>query len=95
MELLLRLEIYFLFLLYPFIMGMLARRKMIPFKRFLITTITLVSIFLGTLYLYLVTLSPDSSTVIKLSVDDWMTAIGLSVLLWLFLYIMTKPFYKN
>lgn len=92
MELLLRLEVFFLLFIYPFVMGMLTRNKKIALKNFLVTTITLVSIVFGTLYLYSVSLAPSFSTV---SIVDWMSAIGITVFMWLFLFLMTKPFHKN
>ena len=92
METLLRLEVLFLLFIYPPVMGVLLRNKKITVKRVLITTITSVSIVFGTLYLFSMSATPSSSTV---QFVDWASAIGITVFMWLFLFLMTKPFHKN
>jgi len=95
MEFFLRFEIYILFLFYPVLMGLLVRSKKITFKSFILTTNILVSIFIGTLYLYSVASSIASSTQFILSPGDWITATAVSLFLWLLLFLMTRPFHKN
>jgi len=95
MELFLRLEIYTLFIFYPIIMGLLLRRKKITIKQVILITNTLVSILFETLYLYLVTLDKIPGNVFMPPLDDWITSITLSILLWLFLFLVTRPFHKN
>lgn len=92
MEILLRLEVLFLLFIYPPVMGMLLRNKKITVKRVLITTITSVSIVFGTLYLFSMSQTPPSSAV---QFADWASAIGITVFMWLFLFLMTKPFHKS
>ena len=92
METLLRLEVLFLLFIYPPVMGVLLRNKKITVKRVLITTITSVSIVFGTLYLFSMSATPSSSTV---QFVDWASAIGITVFMWLFLFLMTKPFHKS
>lgn len=95
MELLLRLEVYFLFLFYPITVGLLLRRKKIKLKFLILVTNTLVSMFFGTLYLYSAISGQLYSSIFMLPLKEWVSLIAGSVVLWLFLYLMTKPFQKN
>lgn len=95
MELFLRLEIYTLFIFYPILMGLLLRRKKITIKQVILITNTLVSILFETLYMYLVTLDKIPDRVFMPPLDDWITSITLSILLWLFLFLVTRPFHKS
>ncbi len=95
MESILRLETYILFIFYPVLMGLLLRRKKITLKKVILTTNTLLSIYFGTLYLYLVTLDRPFLTVFMLPLDDWKTSIVVSIFSWLFLFLMTRPFHKD
>jgi hypothetical protein len=95
MESVVRLEIYFIFIFYPILMGILVRRKKITLKRVMLLSITLISILFQTLYLYATTLDRTPRKVFILSSDEWITSIALSIGLWLFLFLMTRPFHKD
>ena len=95
MEFILRLEVYTLFFIYPILMGLLLRRKKITLKQVILTTNIFISVLSGTLYLYAVTLGPTSPSVFMLSLEDWVKSISLSIFIWLFMFLMTRPFYKD
>lgn len=94
MEFVFRLAFYFL-LASPILMGILYGSKKITLKQVFLMTITFVSIFFEILYLYLATLDQPSKNVFMLPHDEWITSVALSVFLWLFLFLVTRPFHKN
>lgn len=94
MEFVFRLVLYVL-LFSPILMGILRRHKKLTLKQVFLITITLVSIFSESLYLYLATLDQTSGYVFRLPLHDWTTSIAISVFLWFFLFLATRPFHKN
>lgn len=95
MESIFRLEFYILLLVYPVVMGLLYRHKRITLKRLILITNTAISILFETSILYFITLDKGLGTVFVLSLDDWILSISLSAFVWLFLFLVTKPFHKN
>ena len=95
MEVFLRFAIYFLFLVYPITIGLMLRHKKITIKQLILITNTLLSIFFGILGLYVATLNQGSQSKSQLSSADWVLSITVSVFLWLFLYLITKPFHRK
>lgn len=95
MEVFLRSAFYFLFLVYPITMGLMLRHKKITIRQLILVSNTLLSIFFGTLVLYLATLDQVSPSISQISYYDWMLSITVSVFLWLFLHLFTKPFHEK
>ena len=95
MEVFLRFAFYFLFLVYPITMGLMLRHKKITIRQLILVTNTLLSIFFGTLVLYLATLDQASPSLSHISSGDWMLSITVLVFMWFLLYLVTKPFHKT
>jgi hypothetical protein len=95
MEVFLRSAFYFLFLVYPVTMGLMLRHKKTTIKQLILITNTLLSVFFGILGLYLATLDQASPSLSQISSYDWMLSITVSVFLWLFVHLFTKPFHRK
>ena len=81
MELLVKCEIVAIFVL-PFLLAILQRRGAITARQMAFAVATLLSLFVGSLYLSLG--NPES--LFSLTFQDWSVAIALSLFSWALLY---------
>jgi hypothetical protein len=95
MELFLRFGTYFVFLIYPVLAGLLLRGKKVTIRQVVLTTNLLISIYFGFLYAFSVVSGAAPPSITSLSFVDWAISITISALLWLSLFVITKPFHKK
>lgn len=88
MELLIKWEILAL-IASPFVLAIMRRRGAITDKQATFTIAILISLLAGTLYLDKATPEPFSPTL-----KDWSIAIGISLLIWVFLRWLDRLWFK-
>lgn len=90
MELLIKFEIIAVLIL-PFLMAILHRRGVMFEKQMAFTVATLLSLIIGSYYLDL----RNPETLFSLKHEDWLVAIALALLCWVFLYPFSRWLYKQ
>jgi hypothetical protein len=90
MDLLLRFEIIALLAL-PFLMAILHKRGVMFEKQMAFTVATLLSLISGSYYLKL----RNPVTLFSLKLEDWLVAIALASLCWVFVYPFSRWLHKQ
>ena len=90
MDLLIKLEIV-AFIVLPFVLGILRKRGAITEKQVSFTIATLLSLIGGSYYLSL----RNPETLFSLTLGDWSVAIALSLFCWVYVYLLSRWFFKQ
>jgi len=89
MELLIKCEIV-AFIVLPFVLGIFYRRGAITEKQVSFTIATHLSLIMGSYYLYL----RNPETLFSLTIGDWSVAMALSLFSWVFVYAISRSFFR-
>jgi hypothetical protein len=75
----------------PFLMAALHRRGVHFEKPIAFALATLLSLLVGTYWLYLI----NPETIFSLTMKDWLSAIAFALICWIFLYPLSRWLYKQ
>ncbi len=78
-------------LVLPFVMAIVHRRGIYFEKQMAFALATLLSLFMGTYWIYLI----NPKTFFSLTLMDWLSAIVFASLCWVFVYPLSRWLYKQ
>ncbi len=78
-------------LVLPILMAILKRRGVNFEKPMALALATLLSLLMGTYWLYLI----NPETILSLTLKDWLSAIALALSSWVLVYLLSRWLYKQ